>query len=130
MKIKPSAIFKRQIALPSDHGSWVFLLSPLLIGLFAGDAWDIRGTVFLLLCLSAFLIRQPISMVIKMRSGRRSQKEMPAAIFWTFLYLVFVLIFLGYLIVEGFFFIIYLAVPGVLVFSWYLYLLGKRAERK
>jgi hypothetical protein len=29
-------IFVRHIALPQDHGSWVFLLSPLLIGLFAG----------------------------------------------------------------------------------------------
>ena len=26
--------FKKQIALPQDHGSWVFILSPLLIGIF------------------------------------------------------------------------------------------------
>ena len=109
MKTKPSALFKRQIALPSDHGSWVFLFSPLLIGLFASEAWDMRGTVFLLLCLSAFLIRQPISIAIKILSGRKSKKDMPAAIFWTAFYMVFVLISLGYLIVEGFFFIAYLA---------------------
>ncbi|MBK5108482.1 MAG: hypothetical protein JJE12_10125, partial [Anaerolineales bacterium] len=35
-----SKLFLRHVALPSDHGSWVFLLSPLLIGLFAGDSWS------------------------------------------------------------------------------------------
>ncbi len=31
-----SFLFRKQIFLPQDHGSWVFILSPLLIGLFAG----------------------------------------------------------------------------------------------
>lgn len=35
MTARLRSIFRRHIALPQDHGSWVFILSPLLIGLFA-----------------------------------------------------------------------------------------------
>ena len=34
-------LLDRHVALPGDHGSWVFLLGPLLIGLFAGGRWSI-----------------------------------------------------------------------------------------
>jgi hypothetical protein len=129
MKYKSSSLFKRQIAIPSDHGSWVFLLVPLVIGLYAGNGWDINGLMFLFLGLSAFLVRQPISMGIKAYAGRRSRKDLPAAIFWTVIYLIIALILFAYLLLQGFYFISYLAVPGVLVFVWYSYLLGKRAER-
>jgi hypothetical protein len=33
-------LFRRQIALPQDHRSWVFLFSPLLIGLLAGKTFS------------------------------------------------------------------------------------------
>jgi hypothetical protein len=130
MKSNLSSLFKRQIAIPSDHGAWVFLLVPLVIGLFAGNGWNINGFMFLFLCLGAFLIRQPISVAVKAYSGRRSRKDLPAAIFWTTIYLIMVLMLFGYLILQGFYFISYLAVPGILVFIWYFYLLGKRAERR
>jgi len=34
------------------------------------------------------------------------------------------------LIAEGYFYILYLAIPGIPVFVWHLYLVSKRAERK
>ena len=33
-------LFNKAIALPNDHGSWVFVISPLLIGLFAARRWE------------------------------------------------------------------------------------------
>ena len=78
---RPKLLNKRT-ALPSDHGSWVFLLSPLLIGWFAGGRWD-RGHAWLILTLMAvFLLRQPAATLVKTLSGRRSKRDQPAALTW------------------------------------------------
>ena len=120
-------LFKRNIAIPSDHGSWVFILMPLIVGMSVGNGWNLHVFAFLFLSLSAFMVRQPLSIAVKIRSGRRSQSDNPAALFWVSIYAVLILILFGYLLIEGFFFILYLAVPGVAVFIWYLALIGKMA---
>ncbi len=126
---KPS-LFVRTIAIPQDHGSWVFLLSPLLIGLFAGGrlAWD--SAFLALAALMAFLIRQPVTMAVKAYSGRRPRSDLPAARFWILIYGAVALAALTGLVLHGFVDILYLAVPGVPVFAWHLYLVSRRAERK
>lgn len=124
------ALFRRQIALPQDHGSWVFILSPLLIGLFTSGSWS-GATIFLLLsATAAFLIRQPVTILIKAYSGRRSQRDLPAAYFWTGVYSILGLIGIIGLIASGYAFVLLLVIPGVPVFAWHLYLVSKRSERK
>ena len=76
------AIFKRHIAVPQDHGSWVFILSPLLIGLFAGREFSPASVNLIVAAMGAFLIRQPVSMAVKAYAGRRSRDDLPAARFW------------------------------------------------
>src|SRR5574342_508307 len=92
-----ASIFSKHIALPQDHGSWVFILSPLLIGLFA---------------------------------GRRSRTDLPTARFWMLVYGTIILLTLAGLVGEGFVYILYLAIPGIRVFAWHLYLVSQRAERR
>jgi hypothetical protein len=123
-------LFLRHVALPSDHGSWVFLLSPLLIGLFAGGSWSIADLFLIIAALSAFLIRQPVTTVVKVYSGRRSRRDLPAAWFWIGIYSFIGAIGLVGLLLQGFAFIFILALPGVPVFTWHLYLVSKRAERR
>jgi len=67
--------FRRSIAITNEHGSWVFLLSPLIIGLFAGQSWTIHAIYLTIAALSAFLIRQPITIAVKAYSGRRLDYE-------------------------------------------------------
>ena len=125
-----SKLFLRHVALPSDHGSWVFLFSPLLIGLFAGDSWS-TATLFLIVAsLAAFLIRQPVTIIVKVYSGRRSRRDLPAAWFWIGIYAIIGAIGLIGLLLQGFAFIFILALPGIPVFAWHLYLVSKRAERR
>jgi len=125
-----STIFRKHIAFPTDHGSWVFLFSPLLIGLFAGERWTVAALCLFIGTLAAFLLRQPLSIVIKILSGRRSRRDLPTAMFWVFVYgLISFLAIIG-LILLGFTYILILAIPGILVFSWHLYLISKRAERR
>jgi hypothetical protein len=126
----PQIIFRKQFALPQDHGSWVFILSPLLIGLFAGASWS-SATIYLILgAFSAFLIRQPVTIAVKAYSGRRSRRDLPAAFFWISVYGLFGLIALTGLIIQGSGYILFLAFPGIPVFAWHLYLVSKRSERR
>jgi hypothetical protein len=126
---KPN-VFRRHVALPSDHGSWVFLLSPLLIGLFAGGSWSIADLFLVVAALAAFLIRQPVTILVKVFSGRRSRRDLPAAWFWIGIYALIGTIGLVGLFLQGFAFIFILALPGIPVFIWHLYLVSKRAERR
>lgn len=121
--------FQRHIALPSEHGSWVFLLSPLLIGLFAGKNWSIISSYLFFAALAGFLVRHPITVAVKVYSGRRPRRDLPAARFWTVLYGAFSLVMILGLALRGFGYILYLAIPGMLVFAWHLRLISQRTER-
>lgn len=122
--------FKKQIALPQDHGSWVFILSPLLVGIFAGGDFSPATFSLIVAAMSAFLIRQPMTVAVKAFSGRRPKTDLPAARFWLLVYgFIAALALLG-LIFSGFGYILYLAVPGIPVFAWHLWLVSKRAERR
>ncbi len=125
-----SRLFVRHIALPTDHGSWVFLLSPLLIGLFAGKSLTPASLYLILAALGAFLLRQPLSTVVKIYSGRRNQRDLPAAWFWTCVYGLIALVAFAILVAQGYTYLFTLALPGVPVFAWHLYLVSRRAERR
>jgi hypothetical protein len=125
-----SKLFKHQIALPQDHGSWVFILSPLLIGLFAGGRITPASVNLVIAAMGAFLLRQPVSIAVKAYAGRRSRKDLPAARFWMLVYGVVILLTLAGLVTSGNFYVVCLAVPGSAVFAWHLYLVSKRAERR
>jgi hypothetical protein len=68
------AYFRKQIFLPQDHGSWVFIFSPLIIGLFAGEKFTLASLSLVVASLAAFLLRQPITIAVKAYSGRRAKK--------------------------------------------------------
>ena len=124
------AYFRKQIYLPQDHGSWVFILSPLLVGLSAGRQFN-HGTLYLsIAALTAFLIRQPIMVAIKAYSGRRPRADLPAARFWILVYGVILMLTLMGLSTQGFLFVLLLAMPGMPVFAWYLWLVSRREERR
>ena len=125
-----SSLFRRQIAIPQDHGSWVFILSPLLIGLFAGEQFTPASINLIVAALGAFLLRQPVVMAVKAYTGRRPRSDLPATRFWMVVYGIIMLLALGGLVAGGFTYVLYLAIPGIPVFAWHLYLVGKRAERK
>jgi len=122
-------ILRKHIAIPQDHGSWVFILSPLLIGIFAGGRFTSSTLSLVVAAMAAFMIRQPATAMIKVYSKRRSMDELPAAIFWFAAYGLIAILALFILIRAGFGYLLYLAVPGGPVFAWHLWLVSKREER-
>ena len=120
----------KQIALPSDHGSWVFLLSPLIIGVFAGRKFTGAHGWLILSALAVFMLRQPASFLVKSLSGRRSSSTTPVALFWLGFYGLICLAGIAGLVVEQAAYLLWLAIPGMAVFGWHLWLVSKRQERR
>lgn len=121
---------RKQIFLPQDHGSWVFIFSPLLIGLFAGGRFTLASFSLVIAAIAAFLLRQPITIAVKAYSGRRAKSDLVAARFWIAVYSLIVLIAVVGLLRAGFGYLLLLAIPGVPVFAWHLWLVSKREERR
>jgi hypothetical protein len=124
------ANFKKQIAIPQDHGSWVFILSPLIIGIFAGGKFNAATFSLIIAAMSAFMIRQPMTVFVKAISGRRPKTDLGPARFWSLIYGSILAVALIALILGGFSYVLYLAIPGAPVFAWHLWLVSRRAERK
>lgn len=126
----PNPYLKPHIAIPQDHGSWVFLLSPLLIGMVAGKHLSPATPFLLLAAFAAFLIRQPVSTLIKTLTGRRARRDLPPAALWTAVYSLLGLAGLIGLGWQGLGWVALLALPALPVFAWHLWLVSRRAERR
>ena len=124
------SILRKQIAIPQDHGSWVFILSPLFVGIFAGRSFHLSTLVLSVAAMAAFLLRQPITAIVKVYSGRRPRTDLPAAFFWGVLDGAVGLVAVAALVLSGDGYVTYLAVPGLPVFAWHLWLVSRRAERR
>lgn len=124
------SLFRRHVALPPDHGSWALFLGPLAVGLFVGGRWHTTAIYLTVAAACGFLVRQPIGLMVKVAAGRRGRDVLPAAAFWTALYGGIAALHVTGLVLRGFAYILVLAVPGLLVFCWYLLLLYRRAERR
>jgi len=123
-------VFRKHVALPGDHGSWVFLFSPLLIGLWAGGRLTTVSWYLVAASLCGFLSRQPITILVKVASGRRGRQDLAPAVFWTGVYAAIGLLHVAGLVMRGFGYVLYLAVLGVPVFAWYLVLVSRKSERR
>ncbi len=121
---------RKQIAIPQDHGSWVFIITPLVIGFYLSGHFTTPAIYLLVAALAAFFIRQPVTMAVKAYAGRRPRTDLPAARFWMLVYGFIALLMLVGLGMRGYLEVVYLAVPGIAIFGWHLYLVSKRDERK
>lgn len=126
----PTSYFRKQIFLPQDHGSWVFIFSPLLIGLFAGARFTFASLSLVIAAIAAFLIRQPITIAVKGFSGRRARSDLAAAGIWISVYGLIIMAALIGLLRAGFGYLLILAIPGLPVFAWHLWLVSRREERR
>jgi hypothetical protein len=74
----PPAVRLKSVALPLEHGSWGFLLEPLVAGL--AIAFSLGGVWIALLTIGAFLARQPLKVLLIDRLGMRVRERAEAAL--------------------------------------------------
>lgn len=121
---------RKHIALTNEHGSWVLLLSPLITGIVVGENLNLSSGYLFIAAVAVFLLRQPMTILVKISSKRRPQTDLRAAVFWIFIYGIISLIMSVLLVTNGYAYILYLVIPGIPVFIWHLILVSKRAERR
>ena len=124
-----AALQARHIALPAEHGAWVFLFSPLIIGLATGGVRPASLLLFAAL-MAAFLIRQPVTIATKVFSGRRPKSELAPAGVWLALYGLLGSAAAVGLALLGYGYLFWLVLPGLPIFAWHLWLVRRRAERR
>jgi hypothetical protein len=128
-RIRWTSLIRKHYALPSEHGSWIWWIGPLIIGAAAGGSRYSHLPLLAAAVLAVFLLRQPTAILVKVVSGRRSRREQLPAVLWMILYSAAGVIFASALVTLGHGRILGLAIPGFIVFAWHLYLISRRAER-
>jgi hypothetical protein len=123
------SLFRRHYLLPAEHGSWIWWIGPFLIGSAAAGNRSVDLLVLALAALAAFLLRQPASILVKVRAGRRPRQDLRPAAIWAAIDLAALLAVTAALLALGHGRILVLAVPGALVFAWHLALIARREER-
>lgn len=123
------SLLRKHYALPSEHGAWVWLAGPFALGAAAGPSASPDLLLLALAGVSAFLLRQPVSIVVKVLSGRRGRQQLVPGLIWSAGY---ALLCAGLLLIlwnRGHSRVLLLAVPGAPVFIWHLWLVRGRQER-
>ena len=113
-------LFRRQVVIPSEHGSWSWFFVPYFVGLLVAGQWNVSALVVLIGGLAGFLIRQPASVYLRIRSGkgRRSDESLAAA--WMLILGAIALLSLVALLAMGLTELLWLMVPMVGIFAFYL----------
>ena len=127
-------LFRKSLIIPTEHGSWSWLLVPFFVGAaVAGGVAEASDSSLLSLALTlvgglcAFLVRQPSAAWLRIRRGRGSRADEPLAAAWSLgLALVAGLCLVG-LLALGRSALLWLMVPFGLVLL--LYLLAARSGR-
>ena len=121
---------KKIYALPAEHGVWALWLGPLAIGIGVGG-WNGLPTLLLALAqLCAFLSRQPLVILVKALSGRRSRADVAPALIWLIGYVALAAIFGVILIASGYPQLLWAIIPIAPMWTWQAWLIRERAERQ
>lgn len=124
-----SRLFRKHFFIPSEHGAWIWLLGPLLVGAAAGARLDPDLVWLTIAALAAFSLRQPATIIVKALSGRRARSQLVPGLVWSITYLLVLTAALALLLAGGHGRVLWLAAPGIPVFLWHLWLVKRRGER-
>lgn len=74
----------RQIAIPTEHGAWGFLLEPIVAGMAVAFSWT--GLFIAVMMAGAFLSRQPLKVLVIDRLGMKSEERARASLKFLLIY--------------------------------------------
>jgi hypothetical protein len=103
---------------------------PLVIGVVAGGRPRAATAFLVLAALAGFLLRQPLTIAVKVLAGRRSKEVLPAALAAGCGYGAILSVAVAALALGGAGHVLYLALAALPVLIWYLELVRRSAERR
>lgn len=121
--------FRKLYAVPAEHGSWIWWIGPLTLGTAAAGRITPDLLLLTVAMLVAFLIRQPVILFVKVKSGRRPAADLAPAVFWVVVYGLILVAATITLVLLGHARVLVLLLPGLPVFAWHLWLVARREDR-
>jgi len=119
--------FRKQLIMPTEHGSWSWLLVPYFVGVIVAGEWNLAAFLVLFGGLAGFLVRQPATVAIRARTGRGRKADGGPAMVWAIIFSAIALASLLGLLALGRTDLLWLLIPLAVVFA--LYLLASRQRR-
>ncbi len=122
-------LLRKHLIFPPEHGAWIWLAGPFVVGAVAGEAWSSDIVLSAAAALAAFFARQPATLLVKILKGRRSRRELGPVLFWLVADGGLAGVLATWLALRGYTQILWVALPALAVLGWTLWLTSRRAER-
>ena len=120
-------MWRKQLILPAEHGSWSWLLVPFAVGSVIGGVLHSAVWLVFLGGFSVFLMRQPATVLYRVRRGRARQSDGLPATAWLLLLSVIAVGSLIGLLNLGRVMLLWMLIPMTAVLGFYL--IGSRRGR-
>lgn len=114
------AIFRRNLLLPTEHGSWSWFLVPFGVGVLVAGALTLATLLTLVGGLALFLMRQPATRWVRIRAGKGRRADESLAAGWTAAFALIALTCLIGLVVMGATALLWLIPPVLILLTIYL----------
>ncbi len=113
-----------KIPFPREHGSWAMFIIPLGIGTVVAAKWDWRILVLYLAATGFFLLRYPLSLLVKTR--KRPTDDRPYLWRWSIIYAIITALSGSWLLFGAqFWWLAPMGVIGVLLIAFNLWLISR-----
>ena len=77
MTNNPKPRFRKHLLLPSEHGSWSWLIVPYFVGAIVGGTINLAVLLVFTGSMATFLVRQPASLWVRARRGNGRLRDIP-----------------------------------------------------
>ena len=77
MTDNPKPQFRKQLLLPTEHGSWSWLIVPYFVGVIVGGTINLPVLLVFTGSMATFLLRQPASLWARARRGNGRSRDIP-----------------------------------------------------
>lgn len=78
----PRLVYRKHIVIPTEHGAWSWLLVPFAVGAGVAGQFNLPVLLTLLGALSAYFMRQPMTVWLRARRGKARATDGPIAAGW------------------------------------------------
>ena len=123
-------LWNKQYAVPQEKGAWIWWIAPLLIGIAAAEQITLALVPLTIAALTGFLLRQPLTLLVKTLSGRRHQRNLLPVSIWLGFYSLILTTCAAWLWFTGHRWILGLAAITAPVVFWHEWLVSRSEERR